>query len=389
MASHPDCVHPPLPVSPLNKLLRYALWLVPVLSLGLATLRTPVSAQTIVLRRPALHWVRSEEAMSCIDPRTLAEHVETLIGPVLVRPSEAEHTIEGQVDMVAPGRLRVRVRVLDAQGTKVGERQFEQPADDCAVLSPAIAFVIGMTIDPEVAAHGLPPALVALLGESGPLPEQRLLAELDKAPARQAEVSRAPVPKKKERPLVEEVERRPLQASGFLRGALGEAKRALVSVDARLLYTYRKPFSAGAYLRSGMQVGPHHVAQGDLKMAVLDGGLLSCVGQLSNRRIRVHGCVGAELSTLFVRGSGFEDGDHVRLRSAFGLVAQLTARVRLWRGWGLGILLNGRFGTPRRSFAIEDVALPGQQLGGPPRHLSVGQLPRFSGGVGIGPTYEF
>src|ERR1700710_2965310 len=80
-----------------------------------------VRAQGIVLRRPALHWVRSDDALMCVDPRTLSEHVEALVGPVLVRPSEAEHTVEGQVEMVSPGRLRVRVRVLDAHGNNVGE----------------------------------------------------------------------------------------------------------------------------------------------------------------------------------------------------------------------------------------------------------------------------
>src|SRR5690606_5103389 len=55
----------------------------------------PLRAEAEERQRPALHWTRSEEAVSCIAGRELAERVEALTGPTLVRASEADFTIEG------------------------------------------------------------------------------------------------------------------------------------------------------------------------------------------------------------------------------------------------------------------------------------------------------
>ncbi|MDB4973883.1 MAG: hypothetical protein JWN48_2224 [Myxococcaceae bacterium] len=375
-------------VSNLMKLLACAA----CLSLVLGATCSSAAAQAIVLRRPALHWVRSDEAMSCIDPRTLAEHVEALIGPVLVRPSEAEHTIEGQVDSIAPGRLRVRVRVLDMLGNKVGEREFEQPANDCKVLTPAIVFVIGMAIDPEVAAHGLPPALLALLGTSDPPPGEALLDELERNPAvHTAPHPLPPAPTRVGPPklLPAPVDRRPFQASGFVRGALGESPGKLLSLDARLLYAIRAPFSIGTYVRGGVQATSHHyLSHRDFRMGVIDAGVLSCLGQSSLRRFRLQGCAGLEASLALGSGSGAPGGDTRDALGAFGLVAQLTGRLRLWRQWGLAVLANGRFITPRRTFAIEN-RQKGAAQPQPHRAVVVARLPWFSGGVGLGATYEF
>ncbi len=132
-----------------------------------------------------------------MDPRTLAQRVEELVGPVLVRAADAEHSIEASVEAGGPARepngqarggegraagtLRVRVRVVDVGGHTLGERVLEQASGDCRALTPAIAFVVAMMIDPGVAAHGLPSELVALFG-GDEAPEQKLLDELENAP---------------------------------------------------------------------------------------------------------------------------------------------------------------------------------------------------------------
>ncbi|MEY4514567.1 MAG: hypothetical protein RLZZ450_6689, partial [Pseudomonadota bacterium] len=192
-----------------------------------ALLASSAAAESSVLRRPALHWTRADEALGCVDPRTLAEHVESLVGPVLVRASEADNTIEGRVEAVAPGKLRVRVRVIDVTGAKVGERTFEQATADCAELTPAIVFVIGMVIDPDVAAHGLPPALVALIAGGERPPEQVLLEELDQGPSLSDALDDSPAVqptrittrKPPQRPSAQR------QVSALLRGAYGEVPR--------------------------------------------------------------------------------------------------------------------------------------------------------------------
>src|SRR4051794_20357260 len=50
-------------------------------------------AQSQPLPRPALHWARGAGATECVEPHALAQLVEALTGPVLVRPSEADNSV--------------------------------------------------------------------------------------------------------------------------------------------------------------------------------------------------------------------------------------------------------------------------------------------------------
>jgi len=342
-------------------------------------LTTSANAQTIVLRRPALHWVRAPEAMRCIDPRKLAEHVEALTGPVLVRPSEAEHTVEGQVDAVGPDTLRVRVRVLDIDDHVLGERQFEQTAEDCKVLTPAIVFVIGMAIDPEVAAHGLPPALVALLGQSGAPPEQALLNELEREPPAPPDptLPRAPPPEPVEPPHEPAV-----QLSAFGGASTHELPGPAIAFEVRGLYTIVRRYAVGGYVRGGLQAGAYEIpGQHELRTSMYDLGLLGCEGSDPMHRFRIHGCIGTELSVVTGRGGGFSGGNDGGASVAFGVVAQLTPRVRITQHWGLGLLAYFRITTTERGFTIH--------TGGNTGPTRLAHLGLLSGGVAIGPTLEF
>jgi hypothetical protein len=363
-------VHKALPVSRLTHALATLLlaWLV-------ATPR--LQAQSIVLRRPALHWVRSDEALGCVDPRTLAEHVELLVGPVLVRPSEAEHSIEGRVELSGSGLVHVRVRVLDALGNKVGEREFAEAVEQCDKLTPAIVFVIGMAIDPEVAAHGLPPSLLALLGGSDGPAEQALLEELDQLPGGEPQPPPAPI-KHKVVPLP------PLppprwQAAALARAALAETPRLLLSGEARLLHDLSGRFAAGGYLRGGAQVGEHKLAAGQTaRVSALDVGALGCLVAPSQHVLRLSGCLGAELSLRIGTGHGFDD-DWRTTEVGVGLVAQLGARLRLSRTWGLAVVVGGRLELGKPAFTYDDPLA---------RHPAY-TFPRLAGALAVGPSYEF
>ena len=354
--------------------------------LGLHAWPSLAAAQSIVLRRPALHWVRSDDAMTCVDPRTLAEHVEALVGPVLVRPSEAEHSIEGQVEHARPGVLRVRVRVLDALGNKVGERQLEQAAGDCGSLTPAIVFVIGMAIDPEVAAHGLPPGLMAMLKPGDRPPEQTLLNELERAPPAVTQPSLEPAsadapPSAPPREPAPTADRTGYQAALLVRNALREAPRSVLSVDAHLMYTFRTSFSLAMYLRAGGQLGEHEFrSDRGLRLALMASGALGCLGQSSaQRRLRVHGCLGAEVSLAVGSGSGFTAQDTTESVARVGLVAQISARLRLRGAFGVAAFLSGRLLAAGGDFVFKD----------PEKTNTVYRFPALSAGIALGPTYEF
>jgi hypothetical protein len=346
------------------------------------------SAQS-VLRRPALHWARSQDALSCVDPRTLAERVEELVGPVLVRAPEAEHTVEAEVSRPKPDALRVEVRVLNVWGAKVGERTFEQQGGDCAELTPAIAFVIAMMIDPDVAAHGLPPALIALLGGDEPA-EEKLMREVDGAAPEPPLPAMPPPPPPKptvaqrrdpELPKPPPPRGAPRQAALLVRGSWHEAARATFGIEGRYLQrAWSEHFSAGGYIRIGQQPGAATLPDDRfLSITTLDVGLQACGGQSALATLRVMMCLGFEVTNAIGRGDGFSR-DHVQGVSTGAAVAQLTARLRLVGQFGVMLSFNARAAFSQREFDYRDA------IG---RAIPVLKLPILAGGIALGPSYEF
>jgi len=357
----------------------------------LGSFTTRAHAESSVLRRPSLHWVRADDALSCVDPRALAEHVEALVGPVLVRAPEAEHSIEGYVEGVGAGKLRVRVRVLDAGGHKVGERSFEQASEDCADLTPAVVFVIAMVIDPDVAAHGLPPALVALIGGEERPAEQVLLDELDKGgPGEDVEEEPEESTAEVVPPLPQaddpDEERPPsprMQVSGLLRASIREAPRVALALDLRFLVEVRDPISALFWVRGGGQVGKHDLdASRSMRQGIVDAGAALCGGQSARASLRWTGCLGGEFTNALVSGDGFAGLDKIGIANAFGLVAQLTLRKHIAGPWGVAAMVGARFTLPEaeRRVVFTDGDEDKQQ---------VARLPAFSVGIALGPTFEF
>jgi hypothetical protein len=340
------------------------------------------AATSSVLRRPALHWTRADDALGCVDPRALSEHVEALVGPVLVRASEAENSIEGRVERLDTGKLSVRVRVLDVSGAKVGERTFEQGAEDCADLTPAIVFVIAMVIDPDVAAHGLPPALVALIAGGERPPEQVLLDELGDGPtlAESERTQSTPEPAREDNLEAHKPMHGRTQASPLLRASYGDALRALLSLDLRFLYSLPRHLAALGYLRGGVQLGTHELEQGRaLNMGTFDAGIALCAGHTPERDLRLIGCLGAELASALIHAQGLGENE-LDIASTPAGVAQLTLRWRLRGGVGLAIMIDGRVAAVERDVGYHDSEN---------NTVHLATLGRFSGGVALGPTFEF
>lgn len=340
-----------------------------------------------MLRRPSLHWVRGEDAQQCVDPRTLSERVEELVGPVLVRAPEAEHSVEARVWRPAQGLLRVDVRVLNAAGAKLGERSFEQQRARCPELTPAIAFVIAMMIDPDVAAHGLPPPLLALLGVDRPEEELRRDLEATSPPPPPPPPSPSPSrPSVPPSPASSEVRAPPApalsshQVALLARAAWHETARAALGVEARYAQVALRPwFAAAGYLRFGSQLGDYAVSTGgSLSLRTFALGVQGCAGQTSASRLRVLGCAGVELGRAVGTGSGFAPNRHQVLVQA-GLVAQLTARMRVANRVGVMLAVNARVAFAGREFTYEADG----------HEVTAYRIPVFSGGLALGPSYEF
>ena len=364
------------------------------------------SAQRSVLRRPALHWVRGPGTESCVSPRTLAAAVEELVGPVLVRPAEAENSIEGQVEALPTGSLKVRLRVLKLRGDS-GERVLEHPSSDCAAITPAIVFVVAMMIDPGVAAHGLPPELLALLGAE--VPEEALLAELDETrtdapppaaatdamgqsgaleppPAAPPPRPRPPVPQASDEEVPQRARVREdlgVQAALLVRLSLREAAGPLWSGEERMLFELRRPLSLAAHVRGGAQAGEHAFdpqrEERTIRISIIAAGLALCAGHTGEVVLRLNGCLGGEVSGALARGAGLTE-QRASFRGDGAVVAQLTARLRVYRQWGVGLFVNGRLSLVRRRFTIEDMNRARQ-----PAYT----MERPSISLGLGPTYEF
>jgi hypothetical protein len=361
----------------ITTLLRLALiacaWVVP----GARAAAAPLSA-------PALHWVRAPGCESCVEPHALADRVEGLLGAPLVRAAEAQHSVEGLIERDRRG-FRARLRLSGPRGARLGERVLEQQTADCGALTEALAFVIAMMIDPEVAAHGLPAPILALLGEDAP--EQQLLAELERAPAQPARAvtprSEPPPPAPPARAAPAEQALAPLRLQLALAGGAASRTGPEPTLLGRLLFALRvAPWLwLGGSVWVGVPVREQQLEDGRsvrLMLGVLEAFV--CAGRATPSRVAWLGCAGPALMLRSARGQGFGENHKTTLASA-AAAALVAARVRLGaRGWGLTALLGMELDFSRPSLVRErpDGALS-------PVYRT--EVASFS--LGVGPSFEY
>jgi hypothetical protein len=94
-----------------------------------------------------LLYTQGQGAEACIDAAALREAVTMRLGYDPFR-ADAPATVEARVAATAKG-LRADVRLFDAAGALVGERELSSPGTDCAALGNALTLTISILVDPR------------------------------------------------------------------------------------------------------------------------------------------------------------------------------------------------------------------------------------------------
>jgi hypothetical protein len=113
----------------------------------------------------ALNWVREPGAEGCVSSQVLARMLEQVVGPVLRQPADANVAIEGVVRRIEGGGFRVGIRVTNAEGAILGERELANAAPLCSALTPSLLLVLAIIIDPDAAQRALPSTVVSQLSK--------------------------------------------------------------------------------------------------------------------------------------------------------------------------------------------------------------------------------
>jgi hypothetical protein len=146
------------------------------------------------------------------------------------------------------------------------------------------------------------------------------------------------------------------------------------------LHTLPRHLAVLGYLRAGVQLGKHELEDGrSLAFGTFDAGVALCGGHTPDRKLRLIGCLGAELASALVHARGLAI-NKLDIASAPAAVAQLTLRWRIQGALGVAATINGRLAAVERDIVFRD---------GDGNRVLLSTLPRLSFGVGVGPSYEF
>lgn len=302
-------------------------------------------------RRPALHWVRLDGAESCIDPRSLAQRVEGITGSVFVDAASADTSIEARIELVAPGSFTVHVKLASTSDTRVASFTTES----CRSLDNAIAFLIAMTIDPDLAVS--PFAGVDWMRPDGdPAAEAELLRRdlaTQPAPARSGDVQppvpvlptpppRATPPRRARAPM-------PLQLEAAVGGGYGPTSSPTAGFAASLTFGISELFALGAQLRAAAATSAYNL-DGVRSVSTQSVGLslFACTTLFDPRVLALHACAGPELTLLIATGDGFMEDASTTLPSG-GAVVKLQVLHQLSKRWSLLLATVGALDVGQRT----------------------------------------
>jgi hypothetical protein len=303
------------------------------------------SAQRLL--HPALHWSRGRGAEACIDPRSLAERIESITGPSLVAASVADVSIEAHIEQPASDRFALRVTVTQMRDRGSGERFLSFTTSDCRSLDRAIALVIAVLIDPDAGSEGLPAELSWLQPEetsaAEQLREQAATLQPKAAASRDASRAQPAAGRDPQQPSTSESPREapdamPWQLSVGIFAGSGPGRVASAGLLAALARKFLPWLAIGVQLRAAGGLLPLNV-EGSRSVTTQNLGLslLACPHAALGTAWHVRGCLGPELMLLFASGHGFSS-DETAVLGSFGASARLALEHRFAATWGLAAL---------------------------------------------------
>jgi hypothetical protein len=297
----------------------------------------PVLGQSAPQRGPALNWVRSPGAESCIGPVDLAARVEQRLGRnVFVPIGDAIVVIEGFVSP-QPGGFSVMLRVSSPDGEVYGSREIALEQADCRKLDELAALVIAVTIHGQGGTNGiaLPQAVAAeldaLFADEPSELDPATLPPATEQPAAAAPALQPPTTS----PSGERAESQPaplsLGAGLGLSLASGLQPNGTLAPVAHLALRMR---SLGALVLSGFVGLPSHESiadrtrTGTLTFRALGLALAVCAPELSVAGSHIALCVFGGGGQLRASAAGFVDDGHVS-KLWFEVGPEASARMAL------------------------------------------------------------
>ena len=338
-------------------------------------------------QRYAVKWSSAEGAESCPRQAELTAAVEKLVpAGQIVAPELADRMIFGQASR--DESWRATLRVVDAAGSALGERELKSEAASCSELAASVALAIALIIDPE---H-IPSAVLTQegTGVASAAPAASAASAAPAAPAAPADtaaaaVSELPTPVSTAREAtvpVREVSaalRRSVKASAVvLSGLLPE-----VAVGAQL--EFWQPLQgvhslrfALAYL--GAQTSNVRDRDGaSATLYVVTARAAYCPLLAASRKLSVFGCAGLESGVMVGHGRG---GGYAN-SPALGLLAldgALTLDRTLAGPWAMSLTAGAALTPFRPTFlyqTAEGKALEVQRRSALEGRLEIGVAYRF------------
>ncbi|HEY6559868.1 MAG TPA: hypothetical protein VI072_21440 [Polyangiaceae bacterium] len=307
--------------------------------------------------------MRETGAEACVSSQALAHMLEQVVGPVLRQPADAGFAIEGTVRK-APGTdgWLARIRVSDARGDVLGERDLKNNERRCSTLTQSVLLVLAVVIDPDAAQRGLPEAVVAQLSREA----QSEIATADVAQIPDAEASPIPVATIPRQPFADvavvprrAAAARPSWQLHLLTGWLvGTGILPETSSGPSLALRVEKP-ELGSLALSGTYWLP--VSQSFESPRALDSeihfhaahALLSaCRSVVQAGRLSLDGCLGFAAGYRWVRAEALAERRDPR-RAYFGGVLSAELDVQLTRNWFAFTSVTAALLMPHARFTYE------------------------------------
>jgi hypothetical protein len=328
----------------------------------------PQLARADAGRRPALHWARLPGAEHCIDPRSLAQRVESITGAVFVPASSADISIEAQIESPAAAQFTLHIRLTSSSDVASNERVASFSTAECRTLDSAIAFLIAMAIDPDLATSAVAgvdwlsgdpdPASAAEqlrseLRATQPGPRRDVLAE----PVAPAPQPTTPAPEPQPEPELRYYAGI-WQVGAALGGGYGPMSSPTLGVFGFASYGLAEHFALGAQLRAAFATNAFEVdAVRSVGTQHLGAALLACTTWFDPAGLGLSACLGPEVMLLVADGDGFETSS-VAAEPSFSGAARIELQHRLDPRWSLTGALLGELDTNPRTVSYVQEGKP-------------------------------